>query len=158
MLKDAEQSPIGAHGVTFKPYLSGERTPHMNPNLRGSFTGLSLANSQRDITRSVLEGVAFSLRDALDVISPLSTLKSALATGGGSQSAFWLQMVSDVLDLPLSVPSFNQGAAYGAALLAFKGVGLIKDTLELASNTHANSVSPQNHSAYQEALSRYQTQ
>lgn len=157
LLKGAEQSPIGSNGVTFKPYLAGERTPHMNPDLRGSFSGLSLANNQHDISRSVLEGVAFSLRDALDVIAPLSTLKSALATGGGSQSPFWLQMVSDILNLPLSIPGFNQGAAYGAALLAFKGVGVLNDTLELASTSPISSVSPQNPEAYQDALYRYQT-
>lgn len=157
LLKNAETSPVGANGVTFKPYLAGERTPHMNPNLRGSFSGLSLANTQADVTRSVLEGVAFSLRDALNVISPLTTLTSALATGGGSQSPFWLQMVSDVLDLPLTVPSFNQGAAYGAALLAFKGAGLIKDTLDLASSSHTSSVGPKNHQAYQTAWQSYQS-
>lgn len=155
LVSKAETSPIGANGVTFKPYLSGERTPHMNPDLRGSLTGLSLATSQADITRSVLEGVSFSLKDALNVITPLAKLDSALATGGGSQSPFWLQMVSDVLDLPLAVPSFNQGAAYGAALLAMKGVGAINDTLDLTSSKALTDVQPQNASAYDDAFERY---
>ncbi len=157
LIEKAESSPIGANGVSFKPYLAGERTPHMNPNLRGSLTGLSLATNQADITRSVLEGVAFSLKDAQNVISPLSPLSSALATGGGAQSQFWLQMVSDVLALPLSIPSFNQGAAYGAALLALKGTKIIKDTLELSTSKATTEVRPNNSSAYEQAFERYQS-
>lgn len=153
----AAKSKPGANGVTFKPYLAGERTPHLNPNLRGSFTGLSLANNQGDIVRAVLEGVAFSLRDALEIINPLAKLNAGLATGGGSQSKLWLQMVSDVLELPLSIPTYNQGAAYGAALLAMKGVSVTDDTTKLVDKKMSSKVSPNQTKSYKEALKTYQT-
>jgi xylulokinase len=123
--------------------------------LRGSFTGLSLANNQADVVRSVLEGVTFSLRDALDVINSLTKLTSCLSTGGGSQSNFWLQMISDVLKLPLSTPTYNQGAAYGAALLAMKGVGVTDDTTKLVDTKIASKVTPKDAKVYKEALERY---
>jgi xylulokinase len=155
LVKLAAKSKAGSNGVTFKPYLAGERTPHLNPDLRGSFTGLSLANSQADVVRSVLEGVTFSLRDALDVINSLTKLTSCLATGGGSQSAFWLQMVSDVLKVPLSVPTYNQGAAYGAALLALKGVGVTDDTTKLVDAKMTSKVTPKDSKSYAKGLERY---
>lgn len=151
----AAKSKPGANGVTFKPYLAGERTPHLNPKLRGSFTGLSLANNQGDVVRAVLEGVTFSLRDALDVISSLTKLTSCLSTGGGSQSDFWLQMISDVLKLPLSTPTYNQGAAYGAALLAMKGVGVTDDTTKLVDGKIASKITPKDAKVYKEGLGRY---
>ncbi len=119
----AASSAPGSSGVRFKPYLAGERTPHMNPRLRGSFEGLSLATGPQDMVRAVLEGVAMSLRDALDVIQPLQKLEACVVTGGGSTSEFWLQIVSDALELPLLKPAAEQGAAYGAALLALRHVG-----------------------------------
>lgn len=155
LVKLAAKSKAGANGVTFKPYLAGERTPHLNPDLRGSFTGLSLANNQADVVRAVLEGVTFSLRDALDVISSLTKLTSCLSTGGGSQSEFWLQMIADVLKLPLSTPTYNQGAAYGAALLAMKGVGVTDDTTKLVDAKIAGVVTPKDSKVYKEALERY---
>lgn len=154
LLALAAQSPPGANGVTFKPYLAGERTPHLNPNLRGSFSGLSLATTQADLVRAALEGVAFSLRDALDVIGSLTTLTHALATGGGAKSDLWLQIVADVLELPLSRPAQNQGAAYGAALLALQGAGAVSDAATVASQATVASFRPQQ-SGYREPLQRY---
>jgi xylulokinase len=157
LVKLAAKSKPGSNGVTFKPYLAGERTPHLNPNLRGSFTGLSLANNQEDVVRAVLEGVAFSLRDTLDVISSLTKLTSCLSTGGGSQSEFWLQMISDVLKMPLCTPTYNQGAAYGAALLAMKGVGVTDNTTKLVDAKIASKVTPKDSKVYKEGLERYRT-
>lgn len=151
----ASESEPGANGVTFKPYLAGERTPHMNPNLRGSWTGLSLATTQADVVRAILEGVAFSLKDALEVMSP-SQLKEALATGGGAQSDFWLQMVTDVLGLPLDKPAQNQGAAYGAALLALQGVGQVASAFEVSETEVSERFEPTDSARYREALERYQ--
>jgi xylulokinase len=119
----AASSPAGAGGVTFLPYLAGERTPHMDPDLRGSWHGLSLASRGPDLVRAVLEGVAFSQRDALEVMQPLAALERLLATGGGSRSPFWLQLVSDAMELPLTRLAGAPGAAYGAALLAHRGSG-----------------------------------
>ncbi|MGL4610898.1 MAG: xylulokinase [Trueperaceae bacterium] len=155
LVKLAAKSKPGANGVTFKPYLAGERTPHLNPDLRGSFTGLSLATNEADVVQAVLEGVTFSLHDALDVINSLTRLTSCLSTGGGSQSDFWLQMISDVLKVPLSTPTYNQGAAYGAALLALKGVGVTSDTTKLVDTTIASKITPKDAKVYKTALERY---
>lgn len=151
----AEASKPGSGGVTFKPYLAGERTPHLDPGLRGSWTGLSLATTQADIVRSVLEGVAFSLRDALEVITPLAPLESALTTGGGARSDFWLHLVTDVLGIKLERLRQSQGAAYGAALLAWQGIGHIERAAELAQRSVASSFVPVQPGAYEEALRRY---
>lgn len=155
LMGQAAQSLPGANGVTFKPYLAGERTPHLNPKLRGSFSGLSLATTQADLVRAVIEGVAFSLRDALDVIGNLTTLTRALATGGGAKSDLWLQLVADVLELPLLRPAQNQGAAYGAALLALQGAGVVVDATTVASQVTVASFTPHQSHAYQEPLQRY---
>ena len=153
----AAGSAPGADGVVFKPYLAGERTPHLNPDLRGSFTGLSLASRRAELVRAVLEGVAFSLRDALDVMTPLAPLARALATGGGAKSRLWLQLVADVLELSLGVPAQNQGAAYGAALLALQGVGAVPDAAGAAGAQIAHTVRPQNAAAYRGALEAYRS-
>ncbi len=152
----ASESEPGANGVTFKPYLAGERTPHMNPNLRGSWTGLSLATIQADVVRAVLEGVAFSLKDALEVMSSLAQISEALATGGGAQSEVWLQMAADVLELPLDKPVQNQGAAYGAALLALQGVGQVASAFEVREIEVSKRFEPQDAEAYLEPRQRYQ--
>lgn len=154
LIETAASSPAGANGVTFQPYLAGERTPHMNPNLRGSFSGLSLATNKADTIRAVLEGVAFSLRDALDVMTPLAPLGRAVATGGGSRSELWLQIIADVLQLPLLRSSSDQGAAYGAALLGLQGVGLVEKAAEAAHTDVENEFEPDS-DTYLEPLKRY---
>ncbi|MEX2534832.1 MAG: xylulokinase [Trueperaceae bacterium] len=118
----AEVSP-GAGGVTFKPYLAGERTPHLDPQLRGSFHGLSLASGLPELVRAVLEGVAFSLRDALEVMKPLGAPERALLTGGGGRSDVWTKILADVLQIPLGLGGQVTGAAYGAARLALETGG-----------------------------------
>lgn len=118
----------GSRGVRFLPYLAGERTPHMDPDLRGAWRGLTLASKKEDLVRAVLEGVAFSLRDALEVVRPLAAIERGLATGGGAQSDFWLQMVADTLELPLSRPVEVPGPAVGAARLAWRSQGIDADT------------------------------
>jgi xylulokinase len=154
----AAQSPAGAHGVTFKPYLAGERTPHLKPDLRGSWTGLSLATTQADMVRSVLEGVACSLRDALDVMAPLATLTEGLATGGGARSELWLQIVSDTLELPLAQVARHEGAAYGAALLALQGSGAIESWQGLEPPAITRRFEPgEGVDVYREVVRRYRS-
>lgn len=110
------QSP-GA--VRFLPYLSGERTPHNDSQIRGGFTGLSTGTTTEDLTRAVLEGVAFGLRDSFDALRSTGVdIQSLLAIGGGSASIYWLKLIATVLDTPLLVPSGREfGAALGAAKL-----------------------------------------
>ena len=105
--------------------------------------------------RSVLEGVAFSLRDALDVISPLVALERALAIGGGAASDLWLHLVADVLALPLLRPRQSQGPAYGAALLAWQGLGHTGSAASLALQENGRAFQPEEPERYREALSRY---
>lgn len=106
-------------GVRFLPYLSGERTPHNDAEIRGSFTGLSASTTQEDLTRAVLEGVAFALRDSLEALSATHVdLQRLVAIGGGSASTYWLKLISTVLDVALDLPKSGEfGAALGAARL-----------------------------------------
>ena len=106
-------------GVRFLPYLSGERTPHNDADIRGSFTGLSTAKSRKDLTQSVLEGVAFGLRDSLEaLITTGVSFDRLLATGGGTASRYWLRLIATVFDVPLALPVGGDfGAAVGAARL-----------------------------------------
>lgn len=123
LMQLAEQSQPGARGVLFLPHLAGERSPHRDPDARGAWVNLSLAHTQADLVRAVLEGVAFSLREALDVIHTLTPLHQLLATGGGARSGVWLRILADVLQTELIAPKAEEGAAYGAATLAMVGVG-----------------------------------
>ena len=157
LTQEAETSEAGANGVTFRPYLAGERTPYLNPDLRGSWTGLSLATTQADLVRSVLEGVAFSLRDALDIITPLAPLERAFTTGGGARSDLWLQLTADILGLPLSRPKQSQGPAYGAALLALQGLGCTALAASLAQQESGREFQPAQGEPYQEALECYRS-
>lgn len=153
---EARSSPPGSNGVTFKPYLAGERSPHLDPELRGSFRGLSLANTRGDLVRAVLEGVAFSLREVLEIIRPLAPIGEALATGGGARSALWLELLADVLELPLALPAQNRGAAYGAALLALQGVGALHEAAAAAPRARLHTVAPRRPETYRAARAAYQ--
>jgi xylulokinase len=124
LLAEAAEVPSGAEGLTFLPYLAGERSPHMNPDLRGAWTGLSLAHGRPHLTRALLEGTAFALADAFDVMRPLSAVGTLLATGGGARSDLWLGLVAGALGVPVWRASHEPGAAQGAAILAMPAAGL----------------------------------
>ncbi|MUG99927.1 xylulokinase [Scytonema sp. UIC 10036] len=157
LMEIAERSQPGAGGVLFLPHLSGERSPHLDPNTRGAFVNLSLAHTQADITRAVLEGVAFSLREAMEVISAIAPVHQLLATGGGARSHIWLQILSDVLQTELIAPKAEEGAAYGAAILAMVGVGVypnLETALQiLPKDSHV--VQPQANPLYEAGFKRY---
>ncbi|MBE9180278.1 xylulokinase [Oculatella sp. LEGE 06141] len=118
----ASQVVPGSRGILFLPHLAGERTPYLDPDARGAWVNLSLAHSQADLTRALLEGVAYSLRVALEIVETITPLHTLMATGGGGRSHIWLQILSDVLKTKLTIPSVEEGAAYGAALLGMVGV------------------------------------
>ena len=127
----AETAPPGAEGLFFLPYLSGERTPHLDPGARGSFIGLRAHHTRAHLTRAVMEGVVFSLRDGLDIMRGLGLeITMVRATGGGSRSRPWRQMQSDIFNLPVAVMTGDEGPAFGAALLAGVAGGIYRDVLE----------------------------
>lgn len=125
MLNDEAASiPIGADGVTFLPYLQGERTPHRDAAARGAFLGLSLSHSRAHLTRAVLEGIAFALRDSVAILQELGlSPRQVLLTGGGAKSPFIRGLQADVFGLPVCTVDREEGPAYGAALLAAVGAG-----------------------------------
>jgi xylulokinase len=125
----AADVPAGSRGLLFLPYLSGERSPHPDPLARGAFVGLTLGHDRRHLTRAVLEGVAFGLRDGLDlmVAAGLPAPAQIRASGGGTASPLWRQILADVLDAQIATVRTTEGAAYGAGLLAAVGAGWYPD-------------------------------
>ncbi len=118
----------GADGVTFLPYLQGERTPHRDASLRGALLGLSLAHTRAHVTRAVLEGICFALRDSLEILRELQLpAPEMLLTGGGARHALLRQLQADVFGLPVVTVNREEGSAYGAALLAAVGTGAFQD-------------------------------
>ncbi len=131
LVAEAQAWEPGAEGLTFLPYLAGERTPHADPDARGSFTGLSLRHDRGALVRAVLEGVAFGLRDCLDLLTATGARAGgARASGGGARSDLWLRIVASVLELPLERTAADEGAAFGAALLGGVAAGVWADTGE----------------------------
>ena len=127
----AAESPIGANGLIFLPYLTGERTPHGDGNARGAFVGLSLSHDRADLARAVFEGISFAINDSVELIDKLGSRgQNVRMTGGGARSEFWRQMLADILGRPIWTASDDLGPAYGAALLAAAGVGLISSAAD----------------------------
>ena len=161
-LLNDEAAPIapGAEGVTFLPYLQGERTPHRDASARGAFVGLSLAHTRAHMTRAVLEGVCFALRDSLAILQELGLAPThLLLTGGGARSAFVRALQANVFGLPVTTVNREEGPAYGAALLAAVGAGAFRDlpaataaTLERAPLQRHD---PEIHRAYNAPYQRY---
>lgn len=133
---EAERVPAGADGVTFLPYLQGERTPHRNATLRGAFLGLSLAHTRAHLTRAVLEGVCFAMNDSLSIMKQLGLMpRELLLTGGGSKSELIRRLQADIFGVPVTTVNREEGAAYGAALLAAVGVDAFPDIASAARAT-----------------------
>lgn len=134
--EEAEKTPVGAEGLFFLPYLSGERTPHADPEARGCFVGLTLAHTRGHLTRSIMEGVTYSMRDSLAIIRELGVpVKQIRASGGGSRSPFWRQIQADVFGQKVSTINSEEGPGYGVALLAAVGCGEFKNIQEACAAT-----------------------
>lgn len=133
LVEGAAEVPAGSDGLIFLPYLTGERTPHPDPKARGAFVGLTVGHDLRHMTRAVLEGVAFGLKDGLDLMGAAGVPppKSIRASGGGTRSALWRQILADVLDAVIETVATEEGAAYGTALLALVGSGEF-ETVDMA--------------------------
>ncbi len=129
LLAPAAEVVPGSEGLLFLPYLTGERTPHPDPLARGAFVGLTVRHRQAHLTRALLEGVAFGLRDSFELMQAagLADIRQVRITGGGARSLLWRQILADVLDAELVTINTTEGAAYGAALLAATGAGIFTD-------------------------------
>jgi xylulokinase len=125
LVGEAVDVPPGAEGLLFLPYLTGERTPYPDPLARAGFVGLTLRHSRKHLTRAVLEGVAFGLRDSMELIkgAGLGQIKQIRVSGGGAKSQLWRQILADVMNSELVTVNTTEGGAYGAALLAGVGIG-----------------------------------
>ena len=140
LTREASASPAGSRGLVWLPYLQGERTPHLDPNARGVLFGLTTAHQRGDVIRAVLEGVAFSLRDSLEIIQELGLpLRRVKIAGGGARSPLWRQIVADVLGHPISLEPEDRGPAFGAALLAGVSAGVYEAVDEACAVTARRS-------------------
>jgi xylulokinase len=121
----AAEVPAGSEGLFFLPYLTGERSPHPDPLARGAFVGLTVTHDRRHLTRSVLEGVAYGLRDGLDLMieAGMPAPRQIRASGGGTASPLWRQILADILGAEIATVTTSEGAAFGAGLLAAVGAG-----------------------------------
>ncbi|HEY3988367.1 MAG TPA: xylulokinase [Acidobacteriaceae bacterium] len=123
--ESAATVPAGADGLLWAPYLMGERTPHLDPEARGALVGLTASHGRAHIVRAIMEGVAFSLKDSLGIFSEIGVPARAIRLGGGgARSPLWRQIQADVYGQPVEIVAAEEGAAYGAALLAGVGAGL----------------------------------
>ena len=135
LVEAASEIEPGAEGLIFLPYLSGERTPHLDPRARGSFFGLTARHGVAHMTRAVMEGVVLSLRDSLEIMRRLDlSVRQIRATGGGARSALWRELQADVYGVPIHRTTADEGPAYGAALLAGVAAGVYSD-VEAACST-----------------------
>lgn len=124
LMSEAATSPAGAQGLTWLPYLMGERTPHLDPLARGGWIGLTAKHRRADLIRALIEGVSYSQKDCLDIVESLGvSVASVRASGGGAKSPFWRQILADVFNKPVVTLASQEGSALGAALLAMVGTG-----------------------------------
>jgi xylulokinase len=125
LLEPVSEVVAGSDGLFFLPYLTGERTPHPDPLARGAFVGLTVRHGFPHLTRAVLEGVSFGLRDSFELMksSGLEGISQVRVTGGGAKSPLWRQILADVFNAEIVTVNTAEGAAYGAALLAAAGSG-----------------------------------
>jgi xylulokinase len=150
LLAEAEAVPAGSEGLLFLPYLSGERTPYPDPLARGAWVGMTVRHGRGHLTRAVLEGVAFGMRDGFALLEGmgLDARSDIRLSGGGARGALWQRIVASVLDAELSTVSASEGAAYGAALLAGVGADIWPDVAAATSGiAPTGRVTPDPHDA-----------
>lgn len=161
LISEVQEIPPGSEGLIFLPYLTGERTPYPDPLARGGWIGLTIRHRRAHMTRAVLEGVAFGLKDSFSLIQEagLGTIEQVRISGGGSRSQLWQQILADVLDVELVTVNTTEGAAFGAALLAGVGAQVFPDvasacrgTIRLTGSTQPSGAQH----AYKEYYPHYQ--
>ncbi len=163
LIAEAAEAPAGSDGLLFLPYLTGERTPHPDPLARGAWVGLTVRNNRGHITRSVLEGVAFGLKDSFTLIqeSGSGAVDQVRISGGGAKSPIWRQILADVLGAELATVNTTEGAAFGTALLAGVGAGLFDSvaaaceaTIHITGRTSPDSKRTADYQAYYQRYRR----
>ena len=162
LIAEATDTPPGADGLTFLPYLTGERTPHADSNARGVFAGMHTGHHRGHLVRAVLEGVVFALQDSLELMRDLGVdATEAVAVGGGARSAVWRQMQADVLSVPVVTVGPSGGAPYGAAVLAAVGSGEFASVKGACRSwirpLNRMEPNPETADAYGEAYERYRS-
>jgi xylulokinase len=160
LIAEAESISAGSAGLLFRPSLSGERTPHADPDARGAFVGLSAGHGRGSLVRAVLEGVAYGLRDSFELLRGLGVQpETGRISGGGARSPLWRKIVASVLGLPIELTAVDEGSAYGAALLAGVQAGVFADAAEAVTTcvSVAASVEPDSgwREVYDEGHRRY---
>lgn len=131
MTRKASGAPAGSEGLIFLPYLTGERTPYPDPDAKGTFTGITIRHNKQHFIRAVLEGVAYSLKDCLELNKNIGlTVDQIRISGGGAKSKFWKQILADIFNVELVTLNSTEGAPYGAALLAAAGTGTFNSVAE----------------------------
>ncbi len=143
LVTEAEQAPAGSEGLLFLPYLTGERTPYPDPQARGAWVGLTARHARAHLTRAVLEGVAFSLKDTFELMrgAGLATFAETRVSGGGARSLLWRRILASALGVELASAPTTEGAAYGAALLAGVQAGVWPDVDSAARNETSQAAS-----------------
>lgn len=157
----AEQAPPGSEGLFFLPYLTGERTPHADPDARAAWIGLSLRHGRSHLGRAVMEGATYAMRDSLEIIKELDIpVREIRLSGGGARSPFWRQLQADIYGQKVVTINAEEGPAYGVALLAAAGTGAYKDVVEACSSTirvvQSTSVNSKAKSIYNKAYPVFQ--
>ncbi|HET7656696.1 MAG TPA: xylulokinase, partial [Bacillales bacterium] len=133
MLGSLEKVPVGSNGLLFSPYLSGERTPHADANIRGSFIGIDGSHRKQDFVRAVVEGITFSLNESIEILRESGqTLDRVVSIGGGAKNETWLQIQADIFNTPIVQLENEQGPGLGAAMLAAYGCGWFNSLAECA--------------------------
>jgi xylulokinase len=131
LTEEAAGAAPGSDGLVWLPYLMGERTPHLDPTIRGGWVGLTARHRRADLIRAILEGVSYSLRDCLEIVKALGApVQAVRVSGGGARSVFWRQMLADIFGVPVVVLQTQEGSAYGAGLLAMTGTGAFGSVAE----------------------------
>jgi xylulokinase len=160
LVEEAAKVPPGSDGLLFLPYLTGERTPHPDPLARGAFVGLTVHHGRAHLTRAVLEGVAFAMRDSLELMlaAGLAPPAEFRATGGGSRSDLWRRILADVLGAAIVTTPSAEGAAQGAANLAAVGAGWfdsVQDACRALVRVGETTPTSHNADAYAHPYARY---
>lgn len=147
---EAAEAPAGSQGLFWLPYLMGERTPHLDASARGGWIGVTAKHTRKDLVRAVIEGVSYSQKDCLELIEGIGAgVESVRVSGGGGQSPFWRQVLSDIFGKRVAVLKTQEGSAYGAALLAMTGTGAYGSVPEAcaAAIEEVRTVEPRAHEA-----------